>query len=56
MIKIKLKALALTNIFMLNIADFLLKLGMINLTNIIIKQTIINTNYIEKAGGLNNGF
>ena len=55
MIKIKLKALALTNIFMLNIANLLLKLGMINLTNIIIKQAIINTKYIEKTGGLNNG-
>ena len=55
MIKIKLKALALTNIFMLNIAKLLFKLGMLKLTNMIIKQAIINTKYIEKEGGLNNG-
>ena len=49
--KVKLMLLAISNIFMLNIASLFGVLGMESIVKIIVNQAIRNTNYIESIVG-----
>ena len=43
------KILVISNIVMLNIAEFILKLGIQSIPELIIKQCKINNDYIERC-------